>query len=163
MGRYTTVEAIQRRLPGRLNLSGASAAFGSPGVEPDFVETVITQVEAMVDSHLRQRYKYPLALSSSETVAILAHITELLVAAEIADTYYWTEEQAGGLVKRYRSQAMTQLEALASGDRGLTGEQVVITGSSQVPAYTFVGKREGTSYDNAYDLDKRRYKGGYRR
>lgn len=156
---YTTVDRIQRRLPGRLNLTGSSTIFGQPGVEPAFVADMISQCEAMVDSHLRQRYQYPLKLGSPETVAVLGSIVEQLVAAEIVDAYYWTEEQSGEIASRYRERAMESLVAFASGDRTLTGEIIIPAGSSREPRFTHISnERPAAPFDSSFDFKTQRHR-----
>lgn len=163
MPRYTSVDRVQRRLPGRVNLSGVSTAFGQPGVDTDFVSDMIDQCEASVDSHLRQRYQYPLTLSAPETALLIGGIVERLVAAEIVDAYYWTEEHAGKLALRYRDHALKDLEAISSGDRALAGETVIQAGSSRVPSFSYVtSERPAKRFDDTYNFDDRRHEGRYR-
>lgn len=93
--RYTNFEAIARRLEGRLDVvesQGVSnpwaKTLGKIQANPELVEQFGTQVEAYINSIFRKVYEMPLKLTSDETKAIMADITESLVVSRLMATYF---------------------------------------------------------------------------
>jgi hypothetical protein len=81
--KYTTTEAIARRLTGRLEL--ISGGFGQRQFDPEFLDQLHGQAEARLDGVLKRLYTWPLA---SNAHPVLAEYIELRVCCQIIPTYY---------------------------------------------------------------------------
>jgi hypothetical protein len=81
--KYTTVEAINRRLNGRLQIGGNANSVGTTTVTVDLVLQVGDQIESEIDAILRQRYRLPLLY----THPVLASVVEHGVACQLLSHY----------------------------------------------------------------------------
>ena len=112
---FTTLDAIARRLQGRLDLTndaGVAVAWKknevSKSSNPETVTQIANQKEAFLRTVLRCVYKFPLQLTDPDTRAVLAEITEKLVVSELIDLYY--QGSGAGIVG-------TEGSGLSAGDR----------------------------------------------
>ncbi|HEY9657674.1 MAG TPA: hypothetical protein V6C65_04355 [Allocoleopsis sp.] len=80
---YTTVEAIARRLQGRLTLNG-TPAMGGQTVDPELVEQCGVQAEDYMNLVLGQIYVLPL----QKTHAILADVAESLTISKLMEVHF---------------------------------------------------------------------------
>lgn len=71
--RYTTLEAINRRLNGRLQVGGNGNAIGTTTVTADLVIQTAGQIESEMEALLRQRYQLPLLFDHPVLAAIVEH------------------------------------------------------------------------------------------
>lgn len=85
--KYTTVEAVNRRLNGRLTIGGNKTTMGGTVVSGDLAVQIIEQIEARIDGALRQYYELPLDNAHPQ----LAEIAELGAVCHLINQY-----QVGG-------------------------------------------------------------------
>lgn len=85
--KYTTIEAVNRRLNGRLSIGGNATTMGATVVSPDLAGQIIEQIEARMDAALRKQYRLPLV----GTHPTLAEIAEHGAVCQLLNQY-----QAGG-------------------------------------------------------------------
>ena len=81
--KYTTLEAINRRLNGRLQVGGNGNTMGTPTVTSDLVLQVADQIESEMEALLRQRYRLPLL----STHPVLAALVEHGVCCQLLNQY----------------------------------------------------------------------------
>lgn len=81
--KYTTLEAIGRRLNGRIQIGGNSNSVGTPTVTADLVLQVADQIESEMEGRLRQRYRFPLQFSHP----VLASLVEHGVCCQLLNQY----------------------------------------------------------------------------
>lgn len=102
----TTIEAISRRLIGRLEVVSRQkepqpwgGTMGSKEVDPNTTLQIAAQKQSLVLSVLGMVYHLPLQLTSEITKLVLAEIVEKLTVADLMDIYYTgtpTETGFGG-------------------------------------------------------------------
>jgi hypothetical protein len=121
MSTYTTVEAIARRLQGRLKVISTLSPTTTPNyntqqvVDPLLIQDVLEQVENDLDLTLAQIYEMPL----QNKHPLLAGIVEKLVTVEILQTYYQSTQSPemggdpgyGRLLYQQAQQAIAKLTA----------------------------------------------------
>ena len=184
--KYTTFEAINRRLRGRLDVvesQGVSSPWGATlgriQTDPNLVEQFGIQVESYMNSILRKVYRIPLQLVSEETRAILADITESLVISRLIATYFigspipQNAADVGSLATNERQHGEELLKLYTAGhsiaylgnpSAGYQSEPVFLDGeipnTSQQDSitrnYTFIGQRNVRIGDDALGLTKTR-------
>ncbi len=121
MGKYTTTEAIMRRLKGRLELI-APSAFGRTAVDTEFIEGQLQpQAEARLDGVLNRVYQMPLKSSAHP---FLAEYVELRVCCQVIPTYYHGEDVSSdrGFGSNCCKEADKLLKELLEGTIALDGE-----------------------------------------
>jgi hypothetical protein len=127
MLKYTTTEAIARRLRGRLQIGTVQAPYGATVVVDELLEQVGAQVEAQIDAILREVYKYPLnaeAEDNTQSRPILAAIVEKGVICELADVHFYQGEDGNSYGREMCKQYKAALDALRIGNPQLPGEVV---------------------------------------
>lgn len=121
MPTYTTVDAIARRLRGRLKVNNTLSSTSAPNyngqqvVDSLLIEDIVAQVEDDLNMTLAQIYEMPLV----HTHPILAGIVEKLVVAEILQTHYQSTQVPelggdpgyGGLLYKQAQQQIAKLTA----------------------------------------------------
>lgn len=112
---YTTIQAIARRLRGRLSTEAATA-FGVGQIESALLTQVLDQTEAYIDARLATRYALP--ITSARLLVILAEITELLVICKVMPIHFANieESQEGGYGALCCEQGNKLLDELLNGD-----------------------------------------------
>jgi len=115
MATYTTIEAISRRLKGRLTTQAATA-FGVGQIDADLLAQVLNQVEVYVESRISTRYALP--ITSARLLVILAEAIELLVICRVMPIYFANteESQDGGYGAMCCEHGNQLLNELLSGD-----------------------------------------------
>lgn len=99
--KYTTVEAIERRLDGRIKFDGYQEDFGGTTICSDLVEQIGQQIEAKVNEVLGRRWVMPLKWMPTElqsTHPQLSMLVESGVVCQILSQYYLDQmpsEQGG--------------------------------------------------------------------
>lgn len=87
------------------------------------IGTIISEIDAMIDSALSKRYVVP--ITDSEDLKIMKYISSRLSAVEVAHILVL---QASGeipeVVNYWKEQAMLRLESIVNGDLELTGSTV---------------------------------------
>lgn len=102
MLKYTTADAIARRLKNRLELNngsptlGQTQALGAKQVNYSLYEQLGEQIEARLSVALSMMYELPVPNDATESLKILASIVEKFVVAEIMATYYQQTQGEGG-------------------------------------------------------------------
>lgn len=102
MLKYTTPEAIARRLKNRLELRdspptlGQAQALGAKQVDYSLYEQLGEQVEAKLDMALSMLYELPVPTTAAQALKILASIVEKFVVAEILSVHYQQTQGEGG-------------------------------------------------------------------
>lgn len=89
--KYTTTEAIERRLDGRLQFGGYAEKFADTTICSDVAIQIGQQIEAKVDEILRRRWVFPLTWQSTEdqeTHPQLAMVVETGVVCQLLSQYY---------------------------------------------------------------------------
>lgn len=91
--KYTSTEAIARRLRGRLNVNitnntGQLVNAASGTVDSLLIEQVAEQVESKIELALGQIYVIPIPQTARTTLQILGAIAEKLIVSEIALTHF---------------------------------------------------------------------------
>ena len=121
MGKYTTVEAVERRLKGWATVNQAPDAFGTTQLDSALVAQLIEQAEARIDSYLRDRYQLPL----KGTHPALASVAEQLTLCKLIGQLYAGQEpsEGGGYGQMVCKQGERELKELKAMD--LAGEQPV--------------------------------------
>lgn len=122
---YTTVEAIARRLRGRLEISksvlgGGTSGLAAQQVDLLLIEQVGVQIEARLNVALSEIYLLPIAATATIARVILGGIVEKLVVSEITLTHFQQTQvpQMGGdagFGSVIRKQAQEELESLFAG------------------------------------------------
>ena len=122
---YTTIDAIERRLTGRLSIGGGQAPYGKISVDRDLFDQVGAQVEAKINAELAGAYKLPLnaaTITNTDSRPILAAIVEKGVVCELADVHFFATEEGNSYGKEMCRQFKADLAALVSGELRLPGE-----------------------------------------
>jgi hypothetical protein len=144
---FTTLDAISRRLRGRLELSktalgGGTGKLAAQQVDPQLLEQLGEQVEAKLLIALALIYVLPIPLDAATARIILGGIVEKLVVAEIVLTHFQQSQvpQMGGdagFGSVIRKQAQEELEAIFAGHGiyipGLMSPPVTTPGSYRQP------------------------------
>lgn len=141
--RYTTTDAIARRLIGRLEVIESvsshqpwGGAIAGKKADPQTYEQVALQKEAEVNAILRQVYEFPLQLIEEDTKHILSEIVEKLTVAELLDIYYQGSSipapgsEVSGLASSDRLQAYQKLYMYVAG-HGIQIPQIPAAASPQ--------------------------------
>ncbi len=116
---YTNIEAINRRLGNRLQLTDAATlplGMGKQSVDTELVEQVAEQVEDSINYVLAQIYQLPL----QNRHPVLAEIAEKLICAELYSTFFQATQVPelggdAGYGGKLRKEAMDRLQFLAYG------------------------------------------------
>ncbi|MFN6560040.1 MAG: hypothetical protein RMY28_009550 [Nostoc sp. ChiSLP01] len=102
MLKYTTSEAIARRLKNRLELKdgpptlGQTQSLGAKQVDYSLYEQLGEQAEAKLNMALSMLYELPVPNDATEALKILASIVEKFVVAEILSVHYQQTQGEGG-------------------------------------------------------------------
>lgn len=128
--KYTTVEAIGRKLKGRLSTGGAVNPFGSTVVDSELLQQVGEQVEAQVDAKLRGVYRLPLI----GVHPVLAKVVEDGVICDLMATHFVGDgnNEPGGFGRWHCTQFQQGLNDILSGAVPLDGE-TLSTGEADLP------------------------------
>lgn len=81
---YTTVDAISRRLQGRLHINTNTPTLGGQSVSPELIKQVGEQVEGYINLHLGQVYELPL----QNRHEVLADVAESLVISKLLEVHF---------------------------------------------------------------------------
>lgn len=142
---YTTVDAIGRRVRGRLQIGGgAPSAFGATLVDDDLLGQILEQVTARIDARLKKIYQFPLLRSHPE----LASVSEKLCICELMGVHFTGQEASddANYGKMMCKQGDAELELIASGELPLEGEnQLCLPITSIAPTVTTVISRRDQS------------------
>ncbi len=116
--RYTTTEAIARRLAGWASVNQPASAFGASEIDPELIEQIAQQVEARANQVLSQRFVMPMAIAHLEITSAV----EKLVICELIGQLYAGQEpsESGGYGAMMCAKGGAELKALASAQ--LSGE-----------------------------------------
>ncbi len=134
--KYTTINAIARRLEGRLQLGGSQSPFGDKVVDDDLICQVAQQVEAKVDAWLRQIYVLPLQYPHKEVESVV----EKLAIAELIPVHFTgsDSDSISSYGKLMYDEGMKEAKMLGSGDIQLENETLRYAPKSVVPNRTRV-------------------------
>ena len=86
--RYTTYQAINRRLDGRVQIGGVVPTLGGAEVTHDLILQIASQVEAEIDGIIGLRYQLPLTSKH----LYLSEVTELGTICKILGQYYVAQD-----------------------------------------------------------------------
>ena len=137
--KYTTAEAIQRRLEGRLRIDGMAEAFGDTVVASPLVVQIGEQIEAEIDDILRRKWKFPLVNVHPQ----LALIVESGTVCQLQSQHYLSQGPQQGGNTPYMCQLYKQkLKELA--DVMLQGEMLLSPSSQTTTGRDFSGQAIAT-------------------
>lgn len=138
MLKYTTTEAVQRRLAGRLQVGGGGAPYGKSVVDEHLLEQIGTQVEAKVDAWLRSAYRLPLlAIDPLNTASrpIVAAVVEKGVICELADVHFFQSEEGNAYGRSACKAFQADLEAIYNRQIDLPGEVAIVAVAEGSPNF----------------------------
>jgi hypothetical protein len=151
---YTTIDAISRRIQGRLQVGGTLSALGEKQISQELIEQIGDQVEARLDGVLRGIYEFPLAQSHPE----LASIVEKCTISEIIPVYEVSPEGREGDSWSGQLKKECQMEMAAIAERTITlpGESVIFTPSTTSPNSSKVFNRSSTQSERDAGFEQER-------
>jgi hypothetical protein len=123
--KYTTLEALNLRLDGRLKIGGNATTLGETAIAPELPLRIAEQIEARIDAILRKRYVLPL----SGTHPNLAAIVESGVACQLFSLYYVAQTPSGeapsdpGICVDYR-RMLKELDGIALPGESLKAAEI---------------------------------------
>ncbi|MEO0537527.1 MAG: hypothetical protein AAF215_27160 [Cyanobacteria bacterium P01_A01_bin.123] len=119
--KYTTSDAIQRRLDGRLQVDGQATSWGDSVISAELVEQVGGQVEAKIDEILRRKWVMPLTGTHPQ----LAMIVELGCVCQLLSQHFLsqTPSETGGYTPQACSLYKAEIKGLS--DLMLEGETLL--------------------------------------
>ena len=123
--KYTSLDAIARRLRGRLNVNitsntGQLVNAASGTVDGELISQVGEQIETKLELALGQIYETPVPQTASTSLQILGAIAEKLIVSEIALTHFKMQvsPETGadmGFGNALRKQAFDDAESIFGG------------------------------------------------
>ena len=119
--KYTTSDAIQRRLDGRLQVDGQQTTWGDSVISSELVEQIGEQVEAKIDEILRRKWVMPLTGTHPQ----LAMIVELGCVCQLLSQHFLsqTPSETGGYTPQACSLYKAEIKGLS--DLMLPGETLL--------------------------------------
>lgn len=137
--KYTTVEAIARRLQTRLKLSGPQTPFGTTVVDEDLVDQVAAQIEARVDGVIQANSPIMPFQAAAKAIAkpVLAAVVEKGCVCEIGATHFAATEEGNSYAREQCRQYEAALVNLGQDVARLPGNQRKPTPDK--PAYSYSG------------------------
>ena len=143
MLKYTTVEAIARRLQSRLTISGTQTPFGPTVMGEELLDQVGGQIEARVDGVIRANSPLLPFNAAVRAIAkpVLAAVVEKGCVCEIGSVHFAASEEAAIFAKEQCRQYEAALIELGTEVAGLPGNQQPQSPTATAYSYSKALKR----------------------